>query len=274
MKRYNFFLYAFLTALFLGLTMSCDDDKPGDDSEPDQGVANFDLNTTLSSSSDYELEVYTQEAPFVGYNRMAFRVKSQDGTVLNDASLQLLPMMDMGATQHSTPVEQPSFSSEQNAFLGAITFVMPSTNTGNWQLSRIMQAGNMDEADTLVMDLTVEQSNPARLFSFVSPGGTPYFVAHREPTAPEVGMNPYGLMIYRRASMMNFPAATEMAVVLEPRMPSMGHGSPNNVQPTEMTPGYYEGEVNFTMTGLWRVYVDILSNQGDTLHSDSFDHTL
>lgn len=273
MKRYNFFRYLFTAALLTGLTVSCEDES-GTDPEPDEGVTNFDLRTTLNSSSEYQVEVYTQEAPFVGYNRMAFRVKSPDESNVNDANLQLLPMMDMGTTQHSAPVEQPSFSSEQNAYLGAVTFIMPSTANGSWQLSLLLKAGSMGENDTLRLDLNVEEPQPARLFSFLSSDGTPHFVAHREPSTPEVGMNPYGLMIYRRASMENYPPATELGVVLEPRMPSMGHGSPNNVQPSEKEPGYYEGELNFTMTGRWQVAVDILSNRGDTLHSNAFEHDL
>jgi hypothetical protein len=40
-------------------------------------------------------------------------------------------------------------------------------------------------------------------------------------------------------------------------MPSMGHGSPNNVNPTSTGKGHYKGKVNFTMTGEWKINVAI-----------------
>ncbi len=40
-------------------------------------------------------------------------------------------------------------------------------------------------------------------------------------------------------------------------MPSMEHGSPNNLNPTDFGNGHYKGKVNFTMTGMWRINIDI-----------------
>ncbi len=46
-------------------------------------------------------------------------------------------------------------------------------------------------------------------------------------------------------------------------MPSMGHGSPNNVNPVHRELGHYHGSVNFTMTGDWLVELDFV--KGDSL---------
>ncbi|MNR44863.1 hypothetical protein D3C85_1636520 [compost metagenome] len=40
---------------------------------------------------------------------------------------------------------------------------------------------------------------------------------------------------------------------MTPEMPSMGHGSPNNVEPVITKNGIYKGKVNFTMTGDWKI---------------------
>jgi len=45
---------------------------------------------------------------------------------------------------------------------------------------------------------------------------------------------------------------------MEPEMPAMGHGSPNNVNPVAIGNGHYKGKVNFTMTGLWQVNLDFM----------------
>ena len=63
--------------------------------------------------------------------------------------------------------------------------------------------------------------------------------------------------------MMDYPAVDGMNIMFEPTMPSMGHGSPNNVNPVFTTKGHYKGKVNFTMTGDWRLDFTI-SGDGST----------
>lgn len=63
--------------------------------------------------------------------------------------------------------------------------------------------------------------------------------------------------------MMEFPADSSLTVTLTPEMPSMDHGSPNNVDPVHVGKGHYKGKVNFTMTGLWQLNLDFM--QGDAI---------
>jgi hypothetical protein len=51
-----------------------------------------------------------------------------------------------------------------------------------------------------------------------------------------------------------------MTVEITPEMPSMGHGSPNNVNPVHTGNGHYKGTVNFTMTGDWRIHLKLTRN--------------
>jgi hypothetical protein len=266
----------FLLSLSLLFLSSCGDDNEQSDTPPvNAGVEGYQLRHSLNSDAGYEVEVYSPQSFFVGYNRLAFRVRSGSGSALNDASVKLLPMMDMGTMMHTTPVEQPQYDADLEAYAGAATFIMPTTDMGRWTLKVVLEAPDLAFPDTLQTDITVETAEPARLFSFTDTTGTGYFVALRAPRSPELGLNPYSVMLYKRQSMMNFPPATGLEVAIEPRMPSMGHGSPNNVMPSEIAPGHYKGEVNFTMSGLWRIHTDVLTSEGDTLAGDSwFDITL
>ena len=65
---------------------------------------------------------------------------------------------------------------------------------------------------------------------------------------------------------MSFPAVNDLTVAIEPEMPSMDHGSPNNIDPTLLEAGHYKGRVNFTMTGWWRVHINLL--RGTTVVTD------
>ena len=73
--------------------------------------------------------------------------------------------------------------------------------------------------------------------------------------------------------MINFPADDDVAITIYPEMPSMGHSSPNNVDPVSTGNGHYKGTVNFTMTGWWRINLTLSKN--DELMSDElyFDVT-
>jgi hypothetical protein len=62
--------------------------------------------------------------------------------------------------------------------------------------------------------------------------------------------------------MMSFPAIENYSIEFEPEMPTMGHGSPNNVNPTYTANGLYDGTVNFTMTGYWRINVTVKNAEG------------
>jgi hypothetical protein len=69
--------------------------------------------------------------------------------------------------------------------------------------------------------------------------------------------------------MMNFPADDSYTMEITPEMPSMGHGSPNNVNPTNTGNGHYKGKVNFTMTGEWKVNV-LVKKDGVTISKNAY----
>ena len=94
-----------------------------------------------------------------------------------------------------------------------------------------------------------------------SHNGAKYFISLITPTAAnsKVGINDFEIAIYKKASMMSWPADSSLSVTLTPEMPTMGHGSPNNVDPVHTGRGHYKGKVNFTMTGLWRLNLDFMS---------------
>ena len=54
-------------------------------------------------------------------------------------------------------------------------------------------------------------------------------------------------------------------VEIDPQMPTMGHGSPNNVNPVHMEMGHYVGKVNFSMGGYWEINVKIKDASGNVL---------
>ena len=67
-----------------------------------------------------------------------------------------------------------------------------------------------------------------------------------------------------------WPALNGLTVEIDPQMPSMGHGSPNNENPLFLDNGHYEGAVNFTMGGYWEVNLLFKDANGNVMKDDQF----
>lgn len=197
-----------------------------------------------------------------GYERLYVALfDSASGNRISEAAVALTPVMDMGTMVHSAPVENPASTNAVNQYFpGAAVFTMPG-NSEEWSVQvTVLRDGN---TSMVSIPVSVVASSPARVKSFVSGAdGASYFVALLQPRNPIVGINDLELAVFKKESMMSFPADSSMSIAVEPEMPSMGHGSPNNVNPTHAGSGHYKGKVNFTMTGSWRLNLDFNTPAG------------
>ncbi len=206
----------------------------------------------------YEVEVYAHEDLFVGYNPLYVQVtNTTNNKIEEDLTVMLMPMMDMGTMQHSAPIEQPGTANADGLYEGQVVFIMPSGAMGSWTLTVKLDDGDgMKEVD---LNVSVSEKSEARMLTFLGEDAAQekLFVSLVEPAEWEVGINPFKVTVHKRETMMDFPAVEDLTVEIEPEMPTMGHGSPNNVDPTHDSRGHYRGEVNFTMTGFWRVHLTL-----------------
>jgi hypothetical protein len=203
--------------------------------------------------------IYTESATIqTGYTRFYITLSdSITGGKIEEAHVTLMPMMDMGSMKHTAPSEPPpSEKPADGLFQGAAVFIMSSMG-GNWTVTFTVHNHANNKEGTLTVPVTVSDPALATVKSFTAAGdGQKYFIALIEPSKPKIGINNFEIGVYRKASMMSFPADSAMRFTIEPEMPTMGHGSPNNVNPVHKNLGHYQGNVNFTMTGLWRVHLD------------------
>ena len=53
---------------------------------------------------------------------------------------------------------------------------------------------------------------------------------------------------------------------IDPRMPDMGnHTSPDNTPLVKQQDGSYQGTINLTMTGLWRIHLTVKDAKGNVV---------
>jgi hypothetical protein len=123
---------------------------------------------------------------------------------------------------------------------------------------------------TAVFDLQIVNSSDVKTFTS---GMDKYIMTLIDMKEPVVGLNDFEIGLYKKQTMMSFPPVTSAAVSIEPTMPSMGHGSSNNVNPVHTSLGHYLGKVNFTMTGDWQIDVSAAINDTLTL-STHYDVTV
>lgn len=222
------------------------------------------IEVAKATESSLTITIMAEEELFVGYNTLRAKITDQNDNLVQ-GSLTATPMMQMTEMRHSAPTENAQTILENGEVEFAVVFVMPSGEMGSWTLDF-----NIDGMEVSV-PVTVKSPEMARLVSFTSEmDESRYFVAYLDPMKPQVGENDLEVAIYKRESMMSWPAVTDLTLELEPWMVSMDHGSPNNVAPTHVENGHYEGKVNFTMTGDWQIRLTV-KEDGEVCGNPYFD---
>lgn len=263
---------------FLIFTVACSND---DDVVP---TADSDLQKVAEATeSGLNVEVYAEEPLFVGYNRLQLKITDTEGNPLS-GNIEINPVMDMGPMddhddhgdhgghgehmEHSCPFDYPEGNTvNDGAVPFNVAFVMPSGEMGTWVLNVTL------EGKTVAVPVEVIQPEKPRLVSFTSgpdDNETSYFICLVDPREPQVGQNDLQLAIYKRESMFEWPPVEGLKVEMTPWMPSMDHGSPNNVDPKDTGNGMYLGKVNFTMTGDWQIRLKIINNE-EVIGEPNFD---
>jgi len=257
MKSYLFVLAA-ISLITFG---SCKKDK----TEPQVNIDKIKI--TETQIGDTKVTLYAdQDKLSVGFNAIYFTLEDASG-IRGDfqTTITVNPLMDMHSMEHSSPAIQPTFDPNTKMYQGAVVFTMPSGEMGSWKLELSL--------DGLSKDLEVmvhpAPANTKPVGSYQGTDGNFYVISLIHPSDPKIGINDLLILVNRRASMHSFPAVSNLSIEMEPEMPSMGHGSPNNEHPAAMGDGIYKGKVNFTMTGDWRLHFK-LSQDEEVLVEDAF----
>lgn len=272
MKRHILLMWALVCTASATILFSCSKD---DAAEPDPTSGLYKISGGHATGSGLTVDVYSSTSMlYTGYQRLYFLVKdSISGQIITETPITLHPMMDMGMMQHASPYENPLPVATNQLFEGSVVFIMPSTG-GTWTLGVRVTHPVTGAIGTYTSTISVTEPTESKMKSFTSAhNGEKYFVALIEPAKPKIGINDYELAVYKRTSMMSFPADSTLTVMHTPEMPTMGHGSPNNVMPAHVGKGHYKGKVNFTMSGFWRIHMDYLHGTEVADSTQYFDIT-
>jgi len=266
-----FFCIILLSTLF----MSCQKD----DNINTDTTNYLKVSEVVSSGSSFNVGFYATDSLFVGYNKVYIKITDKtSGQAINQATLVLHPLMDMVTMKHACPAENPGSAPNADGYYeGVIIFSMPGTNS--WSVSADVTANGKTETVNFAIPKVIATDPVQKIvvMDTVITGGvlkvTKYPISIVKPKAWKVGMNTFEITINCMQSMMAFPSCSDFTVEITPEMPSMGHGSPNNVNPVHVSNGHYVGSVNFTMTGAWRINMLLKKSDWVKARSSYFDIT-
>lgn len=220
------------------------------------------------------LSLYADDSLYAGYQTITAELRDTDSEELrSDLELSVKPLMTMPSMTHSAPIEPNEGADAEGRYPFQVVFIMPANDMSYWELEVMVRDPQTDQSQTVMVPIEVGTPEEAKVRNLVTTDdSTRLFLSLVAPKEPEVGINTFTLAAHQRQDMMNFPSVEDLTFEIEPTMPSMGHGSPNNVHPAHTERGHYEGQVNFTMDGWWQVHVRVLRGE-DLIGETDFNLT-
>lgn len=261
--------YIFLLAVVISIA-SCSKDE---EVTPVNELENLQWVTTLTNQQ-HNIELYTASGKFqTGYNAIYFQIKNADGSLVNNAEATWTPVMHMMNKSHSCP--NSSIAMKENAqstYAGYIVFQMAGNDMEYWELT--LNYSLNGTSYTANSKIEVEAAPKRVVESFMASDNSRYIVALVEPEAPIVGSNDMKALVYTMETMMSFVPVENFKLMIDPRMPGMGnHSSPNNVNLTDVSGGMYQGKLNLTMTGYWKINLQLANASGNVIKGEEVTET-
>ena len=231
------------------------------------------LSTTIDGK--YDVFAYSRNGSFhTGYNELFFvATKKKNGNYIKNFDINgLKPLMLMVKMKHSTPVSAnvETFDKSRLAVKrGWVSFVMNTSEAGSWTLGYDVNVLGINcgiEAADITVDALPEGQQWLKSFKV---GDNTYYLSLVNPTDWQTGKNTITAYVSKKntpATTPYGPAQEQFTIEIDPRMPDMGnHTSPDNVALTKQADGSYQGTVNLTMTGRWRIHLAVKDAQGNVV---------
>lgn len=229
------------------------------------------------SNSTHTIELYSEkEALIVGYNEIKLRILDNSSDIfVKNAQISWNPVMHMMTMNHSCPKSTvEKVADEGNLYEGYIMFQMAENASEYWDLTIDYTIDGVDYSINSEIDVLATDKRTVN--SFTGSDNIRYLVTYIEPIEPKVAINDMKIGVWKMENMMSFPIVDDYTVRIDPRMPSMGnHSSPNNVNATQSNPGdFYEGKLSLTMTGYWKINLQLAKADGTVLKGEEISSTV
>lgn len=229
------------------------------------------------TNENHTIELYSKEGGLEqGYNEINLRIKNNaSNEYFKNAAISWSPIMHMTSMSHSCPYSTvQKITNEGTLYKGYIMFQMAQNDSEYWDIKIDYTVDGTDYTVTSVIDVLA--SAKRRVTVFTGTDGVKYLLALIEPSNPKVAINDIKIGVWKMQNMMTFPMVDGYTVKIDPRMPSMAnHSSPNNVHATQSIANtFYNGKLSLTMTGYWKINLQLANATGDILKGEEISETV
>lgn len=200
--------------------------------------------------SNTRISLYSTRDLSTGYNSINALITDAAGKIVENAPVKIYPEMKTEMMSHGAPVEQPVYNTVSKLYEAAIIFTMPG-ETG-WKIKVVFNG------EEKYVPVVVKSETQKLTASYKGTDGINYQLSII-PKPWKTGMNDLELLIHNGSN--GYAVVNDLQVKFDPEMVSMNHGSPNNVDPVFKADGHYNGKVNFTMTGNWRLHFTLINKE-------------
>lgn len=222
------------------------------------------------SNSYHSVELFSPSGNlFLGFNQVSLRIRDlATNQFITDTQVSWKPIMQMTNMSHGAPASSLEKDLDRaGLYSGHIVFTMPENEQEKWE---VVVTFNLDGASYSVeIPVSVQATDTHNVTSFQGSDSKNYVLALVEPFEPEVALKDIQMVLYQTISMHQYVPAKEYTILLDPRMPGMGnHSSPNNQHLQHYKQEWYRGKLSLTMTGLWRLNLQLVSPQGTVIFGE------
>jgi len=186
--------------------------------------------------------LYAVDTLSTGFNELSIKITKNNAPVSSSA-VSIATLMDMGTMKHSSPSVAPVYNSQHKLYEAAAVFTMAS-ESGGWSLKVTV------DGEELTFILNVKESKTKLVTTPTATNGhvdvLSLFPRKVTKWASKIFLNHFQK---RKSDDLHTHAMGLSTEFYE--MTSMGHSSPNNVDPVDSGTAF-NGKVNFTMSGDWR----------------------
>ncbi|MFZ4261570.1 hypothetical protein ACFRAE_05980 [Sphingobacterium sp. HJSM2_6] len=273
-----------LFSCILTITFSCTKEKTNYEAERSKEIPSETTFSTLFKSNleGYEIEILSIQAKLQqGYNEIRVKIKSnQTHQPIQADAVHMLPVLTQAANRFKSAPhsKELTFNSTDKSHDGYVVFTQLSTDDQFWELLLQIRVGQQIIPLKQRIKVDAQSNKNLNLVQFTGIDQEDYTIALIAPRAPNVAENRLIAGIYKRDKDQEISNADVSSLListynrvqsyrlqLDPRMPepSMGnHSSPNNRDLEQQENGWYEGVVNYTMTGNWTLNFILLNSAG------------
>jgi len=260
--------------LFLGtLSLACSDNNEDPYVAPNP-LEGYTLLSTVEANG-HTLELYSLQGNlFTGYNALAFRLRNAEGVYVENPAVTWMPVMHMMDREHSCPKSALEPGEDPTVLKGFAVFQMPGNADEYWDITFNYSLGGESFSATERISVGLPADGMKQVNAFTGSDGVRYILAMM-PLTPEVKVNDFAAVLFKMETMMSFPVVENYTVGIDPRMPGMGnHSSPNNENlGYDALSESYQGKLSLTMTGYWKINLQLFSATGEVLAGEEVTDT-